>query len=101
MVVGKRRTVYRLLSRWTLNHWGLSPVASREDVGISSQPGWQDGIAAEAEVLKRRVNCWEERAFHLPLYENFPVSCNSTVESEFFLSFLKSWKQDSLWLVSH
>ena len=50
MVVGKRRAVYRLLSTWTLNHLGLSPVASGEDVGISSEPGWQGGIAAEADV---------------------------------------------------
>ena len=50
MVVGKRQTVYRLLSTWMLNHLGLSPVASGEDVGISSEPGWQGGNAAEADV---------------------------------------------------
>ncbi len=101
MVVGKRRAVYCLLSTWTLNHLGLSQVASGEDVGISSEPGWQGGIAAEAEVLKRPDKHWEEMEFELPLYETFLVCCNSTVESEFFLSFLKSWRQDSLWLVSH
>ena len=83
-----------------LNHLGLSPVASGEDVGISSEQGWQGRIAAEAEVLKRQVKCLEEMAFELTLYESFLVCCNSTVESEIFLSFLKSWKQDSLWLVS-
>ena len=72
MVVGKRHTVYRFLSRWTLNHWGLSPVASREDVGISSEPGWQGGIAAEAGVLQLRVKGWEEMPFELPWYEKFP-----------------------------
>ena len=56
---------------------------------------------AEAEVLKRPVKHWEEMAFELPLYESFLGCCNSTVESEFFLSFLESWKQDILWLVSH
>ena len=30
----------------------------------------------------------------------FPVGCKSTVESELFLSFPKSWKQDRLFLVS-
>ena len=72
MVVGKRRAVYRLLSTWTLNHLGLSPVASGEDVGISSEPSWQDGIAAEAGVLQLRVKGWEEMPFELPLYEKFP-----------------------------
>ncbi|GAA9256969.1 hypothetical protein BTM379_17840 [Helicobacter pylori] len=67
MVVGKRRAVYRLLSTWTRNHLGLSPVASGEDVGISSEPGWQGGTVAEAEVLKRSVKHWEEIAFELPL----------------------------------
>ncbi len=71
MVVGKRRAFYRLLSTWTLNHMGLSPVASGEDVGISSEPGWQGGTVAEAEVLKRPVKHWEEMAFELPLYESF------------------------------
>ena len=101
MVVGKRRAVYRLLSTWTLNHLGLSPVASGEDVDISSEPGWQGGIAAEAGVLKLRVKGWEEMPFELPLYERFLVCCNLTLESELFVSFLKSWRQDSLWLVSH
>ena len=101
MVVGKRRAVYRLLSTWTLNHLGLSPVASGEDVGISSEPGWQGGIAAEAGVPKLRVKGWEEMPFELPLYDKFPVCCNSTVENELFVSFLKSWRQDSLWLVSN
>ncbi len=50
MMVGKRRAVYCLLSTWTLNHMGLSTVASGEDVGISSEPGWQGGNAAEADV---------------------------------------------------
>ena len=72
MVVGKRRAVYRLLSTWTLNHLGLSPVASGEDVGISSEPGWQGGIAAEAGVPKLRLKGWEEMPFELPWYEKFP-----------------------------
>ena len=72
MVVGKRRAVYCLLSTWTLNHLGLSPVASGEDVGISSEPVWQGGIAAETGVLKLRVKGWEEMPFELPLYEKFP-----------------------------
>ena len=55
MVVGKRRAVYRLLSTWTLNHLGLSQVASGEDVGISSEPGWQGGNVAGAEVPNLRV----------------------------------------------
>ena len=101
MVVGKRRAVYRLLSTWTLNHLGLSPVASGEDVGISSEPGWQGGIAAEAGVLKLRVKGWEEMPFELPGMRSSPVCCNRTVESELFVSFLKSWREDSLWLVSH
>ena len=72
MVVGKGRAVYRLLSTWTLNHLGLSPVASGEDVDISPEPGWQGGIAAEAGVPKLRVKGWEEMSFELPLYEKFP-----------------------------
>ena len=55
---------------------------------------------AEAEVLKRPVKHWEEMAFELPRYESFLVCCNTTVESEFFLSFLKRWKEDGLWLVA-
>ena len=55
---------------------------------------------AEAEVLKQPVKHWEEMAFELPLYESFLVCCNSTLESEFFLSFLKRWKEDGLWLVA-
>ena len=101
MVVGKRHAVYRLLSMWMLTHLGMSTVASGEDVGVSSEPGWQGGTVAEAEVLKRSVKHWEEMAFELPLYESFLVCCNSTVESEFFLSFLKSCKQDKMWFVSH
>ena len=50
MVVGKRHAVYRLLSMWMLNHLGRSTVASGEDVGVSSEPGWQGGNAAEADV---------------------------------------------------
>ena len=50
MVVGKRHAVYRLLSMWMLNPLGISAVASGEDVGISSEPGWQGGNAAEADV---------------------------------------------------
>ena len=57
---------------WNHNPEGLIPIAQREDVGISSEPGWQGGIAAEAEVLKLRVKRWEERPFELPLYEKFP-----------------------------
>ncbi|WP_213084829.1 hypothetical protein, partial [Neisseria gonorrhoeae] len=67
-----RRAVYCLLSTWTLDHLGLSQVASGEDVGISSEPGWQGGIAAEAGVLKLRVKGWEEMPLELPLYEKFP-----------------------------
>ena len=52
------------------SHLGLVPVAEGEDVGISSEPGWQGGIAAEAGVLKLRVKGWEEMPFELPLYEN-------------------------------
>ena len=54
---------------------GLVPVAEGEDVGISSEQGWQGRIAAEAEVLKRRVKRWEEMEFELPLYESFLVCC--------------------------
>ena len=72
MVVGKRHAVYRLLSMWMLTHLGMRTVASGEDVGISSEPGWQGGIAAEAGVLKLRVKGWEEMPFELPLYEKFP-----------------------------
>ncbi|MCC0740883.1 hypothetical protein KGF49_20625, partial [Clostridioides sp. ZZV14-5902] len=67
MVVGKRRAVYRLLSTWTLNHLGISPVASGEDVGNSSEPGWQGGIAAEEGVLKLRVKGWEAMPFELTM----------------------------------
>ena len=56
---------------------------------------------AEAEVLKRPVKNSEEMAFERPLYESVLVCCNSTVESEFLPCFIKSWKQDSLWLVSN
>ena len=83
------------------NHVGFAPVASGEDVGISSEPGWQGGNVAEAQVLKQPVKHWEEMAFELPLYESFLVCSNRTVESELFVSFLKSWRQDSLWLVSN
>ena len=57
---------------WKHNHVGFAPVAEGEDVGISSEPGWQGGIAAEAGVLKLRVKGWEEMPFELPLYEKFP-----------------------------
>ncbi|MBF9641187.1 hypothetical protein IAI27_10870 [Streptococcus pseudopneumoniae] len=50
MVVGKRHAVYRLLSMWMLNHLGISTVASGEDVRISSEPGWERGKVAEADV---------------------------------------------------
>ena len=90
-----------LLSMPKHSHLGLVPVAEGEDVDLSSELGWQGGTVAEAGVLKWPVTHWEERAFELPLYESFLVCCNSTVESEFFLSSLKSWRQDSLWLVSH
>ncbi len=50
MGVGKRLAVYRLLSMWMLNHLGISTVNSGEDVGFSSEPGWQGGNAAEADV---------------------------------------------------
>ncbi|GAA9593374.1 hypothetical protein HpHA63_15620 [Helicobacter pylori] len=33
-----------------LNHLGISTVASGEDGGISPEPGWQGGNAAEADV---------------------------------------------------
>ena len=56
---------------------------------------------AVAEVLKLRVKGWDKMAFELSLYERFLVCCNRTVESEFFLSFLKCWKQDKMWFVSH
>ena len=69
---------------WNHNLPGLVPIVEEEDVGFSSEPGWQGGIAEEAEVLKRRVKGWEEMAFELPLYESFPVCCNSTVESDSF-----------------
>ncbi|GAA8934071.1 hypothetical protein BTM235_15290 [Helicobacter pylori] len=72
MVVVKRQAVYRLLSMWMLNPLGISTVASGEDVGISSEPGWQGGIAAEAGVPKLRLKGWEEMPFELPLYEKFP-----------------------------
>ena len=68
-----------LLSMWQHNHVGFAPVAEGEDVDISSEPGWQGGTVAEAEVLKRPVKHWEEMAFELPLYESFLVCCNSTV----------------------
>ncbi len=51
---------------------GLIPIAQGEDVGISSEPGWQGGIAAEAGVLQLRVKGWEEMPFELPWYEKFP-----------------------------
>ena len=86
---------------WKHNPVCLVPEAEGEDVVILSEPGWQGGTVAEAEVLKRPVKHWELMAFELPLYESCLVCCNSAVESEFFLSFLKSWTQDSLWLVSH
>ena len=72
MVVGKRHAVYRLLSMWMLTHLGRSTVASGEDVGVSSEPGWQGGIAAEAGVLQLRVKGWEEMPFVLPWCEKFP-----------------------------
>ncbi|GAA9075528.1 hypothetical protein BTM317_15790 [Helicobacter pylori] len=52
---------------WKHNHVGFAPVAEGEDVDISSEPGWQGGTVAEAEVLKRPVKHWEEMAFELPL----------------------------------
>jgi len=54
------------------SHLGLVPVAEGEYVGISSEPGWQGGIAAEAGFLKLRVKAWEEMPFELPWYEKFP-----------------------------
>ena len=51
---------------------GLIPIAQGEDVGISSEPGWQGGIAAVAGVLQLRVKGWEEMPFELPWYEKFP-----------------------------
>ena len=37
------------------SHLGLVPVAEGEDVDISSEPVWQGGNAAGAEVPNRRV----------------------------------------------
>ena len=37
--------------------------------------------------------------FGCPLNQTWPGSCKSTVEREFFLSFLKTLKPDGLWLV--
>ena len=57
MVVGKRHAVYRLLSMWMLTHLGMSTVASGEDVGVSSEPGWQGGNVQDADVPDWRVKC--------------------------------------------
>ncbi|PCO79388.1 hypothetical protein CP990_28510, partial [Escherichia coli] len=38
----------------------------------------------------------KETAFHRPLEVMFPLGCKSTVQSELFLSFPKSWKQDAV-----
>ena len=54
------------------SHLGLVPVAEGEDVDISSEPGCQGGIAAEAGVSKLQPKGWEEMPFELPLYEKFP-----------------------------
>ena len=51
------------------------------------------------EVLLQRDQDWKETAFHRPLYDMFPVGCRSTVESDLFLRFPKSWKKDALWPV--
>ena len=40
---------------WKHSHMGLVPVAEGEDVGISSEPGWQGGNVAETEVTNRQV----------------------------------------------
>ncbi len=40
---------------WKHNHVGFAPVAEGEDVGISSEPGWQGGNVAGAEVPNLRV----------------------------------------------
>ena len=40
---------------WKHSHMGLVPVAEGEDVGISSEPGWQGGNVAETEVPNRQV----------------------------------------------
>ncbi|RXX16204.1 hypothetical protein DF216_10880, partial [Streptococcus oralis] len=49
-----------------------------------------------AEVLLQPDQACKETAFHRPLEEMFPVGCKSTVQSELFLSFPKSWKQDAV-----
>ncbi len=38
---------------WKHNHVGFAPVAEGEDVDISSEPVWQGGNAAEADVADR------------------------------------------------
>ena len=85
---------------WKHNHLGLVPVAEGEDVDISSQPGWQGRNVAETEVPNWRAKCRKQMAYQLPLYEMLPGHRKSTVESEFFLSFLKRWKEDGLCLVT-
>ena len=44
-----------LLSMRKHSHLGLVPVAEGEDVDISSEPGWQCGNVAGAEVPNLRV----------------------------------------------
>ena len=58
---------------WNHNHLGVVPIAQGEDVGLSSEPGWQGGIVAEAEALKWRGKVWQERPFDLHFYDSFPV----------------------------
>ena len=55
---------------------------------------------SEAEDLKLLVKGWEKMPFELPLYERFLICCNRTVESELFVSFLKTWMDDGLLLVA-
>ena len=42
---------------WNHNHMGLIPIAQGEDVGISSEPGWQGGNVQDADGPDWRVKC--------------------------------------------
>ena len=83
------------LNSWNEDAVGPNPPFLKEacTLCLSALGQWS---TPRAEVLLQPDQACSETAFHRPLEEMFPVGCKSTVQSELFLSFPKSWKQDTL-----
>ncbi|PIL05578.1 hypothetical protein P731_15145 [Listeria monocytogenes SHL014] len=76
-----------------LSHFGNkgSPL------GLAALGQWS---TPRAEVLPQPDQAFQETASHRPFSVTLPVGCESTVQSQLFLSFPKIWKQDTLGTLS-